>query len=172
MRNTARPRKTTDRSISMAELLCLGLESTKGAVSREEETFLTWFLTSIWRNWTFSCLLPQHKFLFPWQPPSHHIYHFLICLLGIFQFCHVLSLRLSPPPCLPALTLITLKRGPLSFLLSLPAFCEVPLWVWIRVYRILTALANLPIYLLVLSTRMKWIDFFFFFTLRSVLRLL
>lgn len=57
--------------------------------------------------------------------------------------------------------LITLKFGPLSFLLSLPAFCEVPLWVWIRVYRILPALANLPVYLLVLSTRMNWIDIFF-----------
>jgi len=32
MRNTARPRNTTDRSMSIAELLCLGVESTRGAV--------------------------------------------------------------------------------------------------------------------------------------------
>lgn len=31
MRNTASPRNTTESSISMAELLCLGFESTSGA---------------------------------------------------------------------------------------------------------------------------------------------
>lgn len=31
MRKTAKPKNTTERSISMAELLCLGMESTNGA---------------------------------------------------------------------------------------------------------------------------------------------
>lgn len=52
MRNTARPRNTTDKSISMAELLCLGLESTKGAVWREDTNTCS-TLTRWWElQWT------------------------------------------------------------------------------------------------------------------------
>lgn len=163
MRNTARPRKTTDRSISMAELLCLGLESTNGAVWREEETFLTWFLESnVHPSVIEHFLVCCHSTNFHFCGSRLHIIYAIFLSVCWVYFSFVMFCPCICPPSsassLPALTLITLKHGPLSFLL--PAFCGVPLWVWIQVYRILTALANLPVYLLVLSTRMNWIDFF------------
>lgn len=38
MRKTAKPKNTTERSISMAELLCLGIESTSGAERKKKVT--------------------------------------------------------------------------------------------------------------------------------------
>lgn len=95
----------------------------------------------------------------------HIIYAIFLSVFWVYfrfvMFCPCVCPPSFSTSSLPALTLITLKRGPLSFLLSLPAFCEVPLWVWIWVYSILTTLANLPIFLLVLS--IVWTELIFFY---------
>lgn len=50
MRNTASPRNTTDSSISMAELLCLGFESTSGAAGSRKGRPVRYFVVANLEN--------------------------------------------------------------------------------------------------------------------------
>lgn len=145
MRNTASPRKTTDRSISMAELLCRGLESTSGAVWTEEETFFhlehhSWcplYLQStvVKMNTLTRC----HSTYFCFRVSHLHINN-AVSFICLSLHISLLSLRLSslpaPPSYLPycnypqALS----SWAPLSFVKHLIVFgweCIGFLLVWI-----------------------------------------